>query len=107
MEERYMRVLVMFDMPTKTKEDRKANTKFRQNLIKEGYFMLQFSVYVRVCKGLKSANNYLERLELILPKKGHIRAMMITERQFDNMKLLLGKESETEKARKPQQLTLF
>lgn len=107
MEEKFMRVLVMFDMPTKTKEDRKASTKFRSTLLKEGYFMLQFSVYVRICKGIKSANNYLERLHLYLPKKGHIRALILTEKQFNHMKILIGEYSEVEKVQKPIQLTLF
>ncbi|RDU64878.1 CRISPR-associated endonuclease Cas2 [Helicobacter sp. MIT 14-3879] len=97
----------MFDMPTSTKEDRKACTQFRTKLIKEGFMMLQFSVYMRICKGVASANSHLDRLDLILPPKGHIRALILTEKQFDNMRLLLGKRSENEKANKPRQLTLF
>lgn len=107
MEEKFMRVLVMFDMPTRTKEDRKACTKFRTNLIKEGYMMLQYSVYMRICKGVASANSQLDRLNFILPPKGHIRALILTEKQFDNMRLLIGKKSECEKANKPIQLSLF
>lgn len=107
MEEKFMRVLVMFDMPTKTKADRKAGTKFRQTLLKEGFFMLQFSVYQRICKGIKSANTYLDRLNLYLPPKGHIRAIILTEKQFDHMRILLGERSQTEIAQKPVQLTLF
>lgn len=107
MEEKFMRVLVMFDMPTQTKKDRKNYAKFRKQLIKAGFMMLQYSVYMRICKGTTSANNHLDRLNLILPPKGHIRALVITEKQFDNMRLLLGKQSENEKANKPKQLTLF
>ena len=107
MEEKFMRVLVMFDIPTKSKEDRKNGVKFRQLLIKEGFMMLQFSVYMRICKGVASANNYLDKLKLILPPKGHIRALMLTEKQFDNMRLLLGQRSKNEKANTPTQLSLF
>ncbi|WP_290880111.1 CRISPR-associated endonuclease Cas2 [Helicobacter sp.] len=107
MEEKFMRVLVMFDMPTFTKEDRKNCTKFRKSLIKDGFMMLQYSVYMRICKGIASANNYLDKVGLIVPPKGHIRALVLTEKQFDNMRLLLGKRSENEKANKPRQLTLF
>lgn len=107
MEERFMRVLVMFDMPTYTKDDRKAASKFRNDLIKEGFFMMQFSVYVRICKGVQSANTCMKRLEMLIPKKGHIRALMLTERQFDNMKILIGTSSPTEKAQKPEGLLLF
>lgn len=107
MEEKFMRVLVMFDMPTSTKEDRKASAKFRKDLIKEGFMMLQFSVYMRICKGAASANNHIDRLYLYLPRKGHIRALILTEKQFDNMRLLLGQKSECERANAPRQLTLF
>lgn len=107
MEEKFMRVLVMFDMPVKTKEDRKAYAQFRHNLLKDGYFLLQFSVYVRVCKGVKSANTHLDRLHLFIPKKGHVRALILTEKQFDHMRLLVGKRSPIEKAQKPIQLMLF
>ena len=107
MEEKFMRVLVMFDIPTTTKEDRKAGAKFRQRLIREGYFMLQFSIYLRVCKGIKSANTYLDRLQGFLPPRGHIRAIIVTEKQFEHMRILLGKPSDTEEAQAPKQLTLF
>lgn len=107
MEEKFMRVLVMFDMPTKTKDERKESAKFRSNLLKEGYFMLQFSVYVRICKGVKSANTYLERLQFYLPKKGHVRALILTEKQFDHMKILIGEYSKIEEIQKPTELTLF
>ena len=107
MEEKFMRVLVMFDLPTCTKKDRKSSAKFRKQLIKAGFMMLQFSVYIRICKGAASANNHLDRLNLILPPSGHIRALILTEKQFDNMRLLLGTKSDNEKANTPKQLTLF
>lgn len=107
MEEKFMRVLVMFDMPTHTKEDRKNSAKFRKELIKGGFIMLQFSVYVRICKGVASANSHLDRLDLILPEKGNIRALILTEKQFDHMRLLLGKRSKIEEINKPRQLVLF
>ncbi|EAL6685994.1 CRISPR-associated endonuclease Cas2, partial [Campylobacter coli] len=50
-EDKFMRVLLMFDVPTKSKKEQKLASKFRNNLIKLGYFMLQFSVYMRICKG--------------------------------------------------------
>ncbi|OBV29708.1 CRISPR-associated endonuclease Cas2 [Helicobacter sp. CLO-3] len=107
MEEKYMRVLVMFDMPTTSKKDRQNYAKFRTRLIADGFMMLQFSVYMRICKGIASANNHLEKLNLILPPKGHVRALVITERQFDNMRLLLGERSKNEEVNAPRQLVLF
>ena len=106
-EEKYMRVLVMFDMPTQSKEDRKHGTRFRQQLLKEGFMMLQFSVYMRICKGAASANAQINRLEGKLPPKGHVRAIVLTEKQFDSMRLLLGKASAQETKLAPKELSLF
>ena len=50
--ERYMRILVFFDLPVKTKAERRRATRFRKDLIDDGYIMLQLSVYSRICKGV-------------------------------------------------------
>ena len=50
--ERYMRVIVFFDLPTVTKKDKKIAAEFRKFLLQDGYYMLQWSVYSRVCKGM-------------------------------------------------------
>ena len=107
MEEIFMRVLVMFDMPTNNKRERKLYAKFRKYLIQDGFMMLQYSVYMRICKGVASANRHLDKISLIVPPKGYIRGLILTEKQFDNMRLLLGKPSDNEKAHAPKQLTLF
>lgn len=102
-----MRVLVMFDVPTKTKDDRKRATKFRNELIKRGFMMMQFSVYMRIVRGITSAKAHANRLKSILPPHGNIRALILTEKQFDRMIILLGNDSEQIKKSKPVQLTLF
>ena len=99
-EDKFMRVLLMFDVPTKSKKEQKLASKFRNNLIKLGYFMLQFSVYMRICKGLSSAKR-------ILPPYGNVRALIITEKQFDKMELLLGGIVFNEKVNNETNLTLF
>ena len=102
-----MRVLVMFDVPVGSKDERKKATKFRNNLLKQGFFMMQFSVYMRVVRGLTAANSVVKNLKKILPPKGNIRSLIITEKQFDKMQLLLGEDDEQMKKSKPKQLTLF
>lgn len=94
-------------MPTRTKEDRKNCAFFRKKLIEFGFIMLQYSVYVRICRGITSANNYINKIQTIIPSKGHIRAITLTDKQFYNMKILLGKDSVNEIANKPEELTLF
>jgi CRISPR-associated protein Cas2 len=50
-----MRLMIMFDLPVDTAVDRKQYRQFRKNLINEGFVMIQYSVYVRVCASKKSA----------------------------------------------------
>lgn len=97
----------MFDVPTKTKKEQKDATKFRNNLIKLGFFMMQFSVYMKICKGIASAQSALNRVRLILPPLGNVRALIITEKQFDNMQILLGRASFNEKMNDEKNLVLF
>ena len=53
-----MWLFVFFDLPVKTKKQRKEATTFRKYLEKDGFSMLQFSVYMRHCasKTRKSVN---------------------------------------------------
>lgn len=85
-----MRMLVFFDLPVVAEKDRKAAAKFRKFLIKDGYHMLQFSVYTRVCNGMDAVKKHEERLYDNIPKKGSIRLLTLTDIQFHSMKTLLG-----------------
>lgn len=107
LDDKFMRVLLMFDVPTLTKKDRKNATKFRNNLIKLGFFMIQFSVYMRICKGSVAAQSVVARVKDILPPLGNIRSLIITEKQFDNMQILLGKPSFNENTNENKNLALF
>lgn len=88
---KFMRLIVFFDLPTSTKRERKAYTKFRKFLLKDGYTMLQYSVYSRICNGEDAVQKHVRRLNENLPDvNGAIRSLKITERQFENMDILLG-----------------
>ena len=102
-----MRLFVFFDLPTGTKKQRSQATKFRNMLLKNGFIMLQFSVYVRVCKGQDMVSKYLDIVMKHLPSKGHIRALQITDKQYERMEILIGKETVEEKKVGMQQLLLF
>lgn len=106
-EGRFMRLFVFFDLPTGTKKERSHATRFRNMLIKNGFMMLQFSVYVRVCKGQDMVNRYLDITMKHLPPKGHIRAMQVTDKQYERMYILIGEETMEEKNVGMQQLLLF
>ncbi len=104
---RFMRLFVFFDLPTGTKKQRRSASKFRATLIKEAFSMLQFSIYVRVCKGQEIVNKYIEKVENTLPEEGNIRILQITDKQYSRMKILLGEKSEEEKCVGMKQLLLF
>jgi len=106
-ESRFMRLFVFFDLPTGTKKQRGEATKFRNMLLKNGFIMLQFSVYVRVCKGQDLVGKYLDIVMKHLPSKGHIRAMQVTDKQYERMEILIGEETTEEKNVGMQQLLLF
>ena len=104
---KFMRMIVFFDLPVTTSPERKAATKFRNFLIKDGYCMMQFSVYSRVCNGNDAVEKHSKRLKANLPKNGSVRLLTITEKQYRNMAILLGEISVNEKPFQAEQLTIF
>lgn len=88
---RIMRLMVMFDLPTETSKQRKQYRQFRKKLINEGFIMIQYSVYVRVCT-TKSAAEFLEkRIKDFLPDEGIIQSLVLTEKQYSDMHFLRGR----------------
>lgn len=92
-----MRVICMFDLPVDTPEDKKNYRVFRTKLLKEGFIMIQYSVYMRTCPNRDFANRLYKRVEAISPANGHIRLFMITEKQYEDMEIIIGTKSNTEK----------
>ena len=105
-EYRIMWVLVFFDLPTETKKERKAHAIFRKNLMKDGFTMFQFSIYLRHCASRENADVHIKRVKRLLPEKGHVGIMCITDKQFGNMELFYSKK-QTEVAVPSQQLEMF
>ncbi len=102
---RLMRLIVFFDLPVKKKRDRRAYAQFRKFLLRDGYYPIQFSVYGRVCGGLDRAEAHLARLKAHLPPKGSVRCMMVTEKQYASIEILLGPQHLEEKRCEYEQLT--
>lgn len=102
-----MRILVLFNLPIVAKKQRKIYARFRKAIIKDGYDMIQFSVYQRICNGLDMVDKYMKRLEEYAPKRGAIRAMILTERQFKYMRVMTGKTKSKEKWISDNQCALF
>lgn len=104
--DRFMWLFVFFDLPVKEKPERYAATKFRNFLLKDGYMMIQFSVYARICNGQDRVDKHIQRVQANLPPRGSVRAMQITDKQYERMKTLVGNRTKNEKI-KAEQLVLF
>ncbi len=105
-EYRIMWVLVFFDLPTDTKQERKAAARFRKDLIEDGFIMFQFSIYMRHCPSSENADVHVKRVKNNLPNWGQVGILSITDKQFSSMELF----SEKKEKKKPElyvQLELF
>lgn len=91
-----MRLILFFDLPVKTKKDRNVYTQFRKYLISKGYLMLQYSVYSKIFANRDSVIKHTEVLKKECPKKGQIRILMLTEKQYSKMEVILGGKSKQE-----------
>lgn len=101
-----MWVFVFYDLPTETKKQRKAANEFRKLVLKDGFTMFQFSMYIRPCSSRESAEVHVKRVKNWLPTEGHIVIMTITDKQFGMMDIFYAGERQA-KPDEPQQLTLF
>jgi CRISPR-associated protein Cas2 len=104
--DRFMWLFVFFDLPVGTKTERRVATQFRNFLLKDGYMMIQFSVYARICNGQERAEKHTQRLTTKLPEKGSVRLIQITDKQYERMKILVGTKKNNEKPESAQ-LLLF
>lgn len=87
-----MWVLVFFDLPTETRLEKKLHSKFRKDVMKDGFNMFQFSIYLRHCASRENAEVHIKRVKKMLPPKGHVGIMCITDKQFGMMEIFRGKD---------------
>lgn len=92
-----MRVLVLFDLPSVSKQEKKSYVKFRRELMDDGFIMMQFSIYTRFCRNQQDAIKHIERAKAMAPRDGNIRILSVTEKQYEDMILVIGELNETEK----------
>jgi CRISPR-associated protein Cas2 len=99
-------VLVFFDLPVLTPEQRREAAGFRKDLIKEGFMMVQYSVYARPCQSADRVDSQLRRIKALLPAQGEVRALTLTDAQWGRMAVFhSGKKKAAEDM--PEQLLLF
>lgn len=101
-----MWTLVMYDLPTETKKDKKLAAKFRKELMQDGFSMFQFSMYVRHSASSENADVHKNRVRKMLPEHGKVGILQITDKQFGQMEIFFGKKAQ-DLPDIPQQLELF
>ena len=85
-----MRVLVFFDLPVVSSEGRRAYSKFRKYLLKNGFLMLQESVYCKMALNQTSAGSIMDGIRKNSPEEGIVQMLSITEKQFGRIEYVCG-----------------
>ena len=85
-----MRVLVMFDLPVETAEQRRNYSKFRKGLLKNGFYMLQESVYCRMVLNQSAEKLLKEAVKKMKPPEGNVMMLSVTEKQFSKAEYIVG-----------------
>lgn len=88
-----MRLILIYDLPVTEELDKKIYSRFHRNIIRLGFYMLQYSVYSKVIQNDTSMKQYMIKLERVIPERGHIILMKITEKQYQNMIYLRGEKN--------------
>jgi len=104
---KFMRLMVFFDLPVTTPTQRKVASKFRRFLLGDGYYMMQFSIYARICNGIDAVDKHKKRLYASVPDNGSVRLLVITEKQYESIEILVGDYKSEEKSLVAEQSSLY
>ena len=103
---RAMWVLVMFDLPVKSKPQKKAASGFRKDLIQDGFNMVQYSVYSRPCPSEENASVHVQHIKKALPSDGEVRILRFTDKQYARIECYLSTNSAALETQ-PSQIDMF
>ncbi len=101
-----MWLFVFFDLPVTSKKERRQAARFRKDLMKDGFSMMQFSVYIRHCASKESADVHLKRVNDFVPEKGQVSILSVTDKQYGNITNFWGKKDDP-LPEGPRQLEMF
>ena len=90
---RYMRIMVLFDLPVFTEKQRKEYREFRKYLLKAGFFMLQESVYCKLVQNSGIADIVQENIRKNKPGEGLVQVLRVTEKQYSKMEYIVGENT--------------
>lgn len=92
---RYMRVVVLFDLPITTDQGKKEYRQFRKYLVKTGFVMMQESVYTKLVQNDTAADILINSIRKNKPCDGLVQVIKLTEKQFSRIEYIVG-ESKSE-----------
>lgn len=92
---RYMRIMVLFDLPVGNSLEIRAYNQFRKYLIKNGFMMLQESVYCKLALNQTVCKNIIENVKKNKPSQGLVQILAITEKQYAKMEIVVGEIKST------------
>lgn len=87
---RYMRIIVMFDLPVETAQNKRDYVAFRKLLIKSGFLMMQESIYCKLAQNATAADSIIENVRKNKPADGLVQVLKITEKQFSKIEYIVG-----------------
>lgn len=103
---RAMWLVAMFDLPVATRENRRSYSRFRAALLKDGFMMLQFSVYARYVPSEEAATAHRKTIRAVVPPLGQVRVLAVTDQQFGRMEVFFGRKPRPAEP-PPAQIMLF
>jgi len=103
---RVMWLFVFFDLPTNNKPERRAAAGFRKELMRDGFSMMQYSVYTRHCASWQHGQVHMRRVKKLIPQEGHVSILQVTDKQFGLIVNMLGRSRKNMEGN-PGQLSIF
>ena len=103
---RVMWLFVFFDLPVTTKKERKSAAQFRKTLEKDGFTMMQYSVYIRHCPSKENRDVHVKRIKAAVPAVGMVSILSVTDKQYGDIVNIWG-TTEKKLLETPLQLELF
>ncbi len=103
---KFMWVMVLFDLPTSTKAERRSYTQFRDFLLDNAFEMAQYSVYVRHTNGKDAIEAIIKKVDAAMPAEGKVDILQFTDKQYENIVCLRGGRR-ADSPKNPSQLVMF
>ena len=103
---RLMWMMVLFDLPVLTEQERRDANKFRNFLLDQGFDRCQLSVYLRFCAGKEQAQVFTKRVRESLPESGNVQIIYFTDKQYESIVSFNGRKRGPAN-KNPEQFTLF